>query len=188
MKMCEEKKKKAELALITSLFVLATLISLSNIQGCCIQLGYGAQEEGTRTLQIKAYLGKSAVEQGTPQTINFQVADQKSHQPIGGAITSTTVKYADGRTVRQFSVPTDPSGHSSISWRIEHNAPSGRYDVVYSVSETGYVSESFEGSFNVVAQSTNDTNYYQYYHPPSSSSLLSDPSRLVLDVPLNFLS
>ena len=123
------------------------------------------------------------IKQGEKQTIHFQVADQKSHQPIGGAITSATVSYADGKTIRHISVPTDASGSSSISWRVESNAPNGRYDVLYSVFETGYVSESFGGSFTVVGNNVIDG----YLSSPSSSSpsstsspsSLSDPSSLV---------
>jgi hypothetical protein len=156
--------------------VLVTLILFSYIQGSFIQLSYAAQQyEGVRTLGIKAYVENIVVQQGKTQTIHFQVADQKSHQPIGAAITSATISYADGKTVRHFSVPTDASGRSSISWRIERNAPAGHYDVVYSVSETGYVPESFGGSFSVVARGVNHS-----YLPSWSSS--SDSSSLVLDI------
>ncbi|MGA9841661.1 MAG: hypothetical protein WBQ25_05050, partial [Nitrososphaeraceae archaeon] len=144
------------LGLVALLPVLMTLILFSCIHISFIPPSYAAQqEEGVRTLRIKAYLENIAVEHENKETIHFQVADHKTHQPIGGAITSATVSYADGKTVRYFSVPTDASGHSSISWKIEHNAPDGRYDVVYSVSETGYESASFGGSFSVVANSVN---------------------------------
>jgi hypothetical protein len=158
--------------------VLMTLILFSYIQGPFIEPIYAAQqEEGVGTLGIKAYIESIAVQQGKTQIIHFQVADQKSHQPIGGAITSATVSYADGKTVRHFSVPTDASGRSSISWRIERNAPVGHYDVVYSVSETGYVPESFGGSFSVVGHNVN----YGCLSSSSSSSL-SDTCSLVLDI------
>ena len=148
-----------------------------------IQTSYAAQqEEGVRTLAIKAYLENNVIKQGEKQTIHFQVADQKSHEPIGGAITSATVSYADGKTIRHISVPTDASGSSSISWRVESNAPNGRYDGLYSVFETGYVSESFGGSFTVVGNNLIDG--YLSSHSSSSSSSpssssLSDPSSLV---------
>lgn len=158
------------------LFVLSTLISISYMQGCCIQASYAVQqEEGVRTLGIKVYLLKSEVEQGAMQTINFQVVDGRSHQPIGGAITTATVNYADGKTVRQFNTPTDISGRSSISWRIERNAPAGHYDVVYSVFQTGYEPGSFGSSFSVVAHGVNEFNEFNHYDnsPSSSSSSLS---------------
>lgn len=101
--------------------------------------------------RIKVHLDKSIVPEGGSQAIRFQVVDEKSLQPIGGAITSATVKYPDGKTVRQFSTATDTSGLSSIPWQIERNAPLGSYVVVYSVFETGYVSQSFDTSFSVVA-------------------------------------
>jgi uncharacterized protein YfaS (alpha-2-macroglobulin family) len=119
-----------------------------------IQFSYAitTNQPEVRTLIVKVHLNKSIVQQGDTQTICFQVADEKTHQPISGAITSATVKYADGTTIRQFSAPTDTSGRSSISWKIERNAPLGSYDVLYSVFETGYVAESnFDNSFSVMA-------------------------------------
>jgi len=170
---CLEKMTRGLIGQIASLPVLMTLILFYYTHISFIETSYGAQlEEGIRTLAIKAYLENVVIRQGEKQTIHFQVADQKSHQPIGGAITSATVSYADGKTVKHISVPTDASGSSSISWRVESNAPDGRYDVLYSVFETGYVSESFGGgSFTVVANSVNDG--CQSLSPSSSSSSLS---------------
>ncbi|MGH9979430.1 MAG: hypothetical protein ACRD8Z_26875, partial [Nitrososphaeraceae archaeon] len=137
---------------VALLSVLLTLVSFSSIHNSFFQLSFATQEEeGVRTLGIKVYLEKSVVAHGKEQTINFHVADQNSDQPIGGAITSATVSYADGQTVRQFSEPTDESGRSSISWTIERDAPEGLYEVVYSVFQTGYVPESFVSSFTVLA-------------------------------------
>ena len=145
------------LRLVALLPMLMTFILFFCIQSSFIQPSYASQqEEGVRTLRIKAYLDNIVVEHNNKETIHFQVADHKTHEPIGGAITSATVSYADGKTVRYFSVPTDASGHSSISWRIERNAPDGVYNVVYSVYETGYEPASFGGSFNVVADSVNN--------------------------------
>ena len=174
-----------------SSILMAFLILVSCMQGCCIQPSYAVQQQeegGVRTLAVKAYIGKSAVEQRTTQTISFQVADAKTHQPIGGAITSTTIKYADGQTIRQFSAPTDASGRSTISWRIERNAPAGHYDVVYSVSETGYIPESnFGNSFSVIARGISLTNDYDgipssytesssYAQGPAGSAIHTEPS------------
>ena len=148
--------RMGHLRLVAVLPVLMTLILLSCIQSSIVQPSYASeQEEGVRTFRIKAYLENSVVEHENKETIHFQVADHKTHQPIGGAITSATVSYADGKTVRYFSVPTDASGRSSISWRIEQDAPDGRYNVAYSVSETGYEPAYFGGSFSVVENSVN---------------------------------
>jgi hypothetical protein len=148
--------RRGHLRLVAVLPVLITLILLSCIQSSIVQPSYASeQEEGVRTFRIKAYLENSVVEHENKETIHFQVADHKTHQPIGGAITSATVSYADGKTVRYFSVPTDASGRSSISWRIEQDAPDGRYNVAYSVSETGYEPAYFGGSFSVVENSVN---------------------------------
>ena len=169
----KEKITKIHLAAVELLSVLMTLALFSYVEGSFINPIYATQQEqegGVGTLGIKAYLHKIVVEQGNTQTIDFQVVDQRSHIPIGGAITSATINYADGKTVRQFSMPTDASGHSSISWKIERNAPTGRYDVGYFVSQTGYVLESFGGSFSVIARNVNNDCLSS-----SDSSLISLP-------------
>jgi hypothetical protein len=160
---------------VALLSVLLTLISFSCMHNFFFQLSFATQEEeGVRTLGIKVYLENSVIGQGKEQTINFHVADQKSDQPIGAAITSATVSYADGQTVRQFSEPTDESGRSSITWTIERDAPGGIYEVVYSVFQTGYVPESFVSSFTVLAYNVDNGCL-----SPSSSSVYS--SSLVQD-------
>ncbi len=154
--MSRKKMRRGHIRVVAVLPVLMTLILFSCIQSSFVQPSYASQqEEGVRTFKIKAYLENIVVEHGNKETIHFQVTDHKTHQPIGGAITSATVSYADGKTVRYFSVPTDASGHSSISWRIEQDAPDGRYNVAYSVSETGYEPAYFGGSFSVVAHNVN---------------------------------
>ena len=72
-------------------------------------------------------MDKAVIAQGNTQTIEFQVSDAMTHQPIGGAVTSVLVRYPDVRTVRQFTATTDILGHSSVSWKIEDNAPLGSY-------------------------------------------------------------
>ncbi|MGA7541456.1 MAG: hypothetical protein WBW34_00175 [Nitrososphaeraceae archaeon] len=135
---------------VAFLSVLMNLILFSNIHSSFSQHGYAnPQEEAIRTLEVEVNLNNPVVGYEKEQIIHFQVTDQKSNKPISGAITSATVSYADGKTIKHLSVPTDASGHSSISWTIERDAPNGIYEVVYSVSQTGYVSESFEGSFTL---------------------------------------
>jgi hypothetical protein len=102
-----------------------------------------------------------------------------THQPIGGAVTSILVRYPDVRTVRQFTATADVSGHASVSWQIEDNAPLGSYTALYGVTETGYISPSnFDNSFSVVPHSINlsnnhhQSNHHNHHH---SSSLISFP-------------
>jgi hypothetical protein len=138
---------------VAFLSVLMNLILFSNIHSSFSQHSYAdPQEEAIRTLEVEVNLNNPVVGYEKEQIIHFQVTDQKSNKPISGAITSATVSYADGKTIKHLSVPTDESGRSSISWTIERDAPNGIYEVVYSVSQTGYVSESFEGSFTLVGQ------------------------------------
>lgn len=127
------------------------------------------QEQPLRALDVTMHIEKKIVSQGNSQTIDFQVNDQKSRQPIAGSIISTMVTYADGQTVRQLNALSDESGHSNISWRIERNAPVGNYRVSYSVSQTGYVSGGLvpELYFNVIAASNSikeSTNILSFWH------------------------
>lgn len=176
------KKTKCQLGQVALLCVLMSVILSLSIQAG-IQASYGSSsssnsssEQQVRTLRIKANVEKNIVAQAGTQVIRFQVADEKSHQPIGGAITAATVKYADGKSVRQFSAPTDTSGRSSFSWQLERNAPLGSYAVVYSVSETGYVSQLFDSWFSVVAHGmTINKSTPSYYYGSSSLSIAGSP-------------
>jgi hypothetical protein len=120
-------------------------------------------------------LDKAVIAQGNTQTIEFQLSDAMTHQPIGGAVTSILVRYGDSRTVRQFTATTDISGHASVSWQIEDNAPLGSYVALYGVTETGYISPSgFDNSFSVVPHSINLSNNHHHSHiHHHSSSLIS---------------
>ena len=173
-------RKKATIHVISAAlsFVIMGLLLISYIQ-MGIQASYAttSSNQEVRTLRIKVHLDKSIVAQGGTQAMRFQVYDEKSHQPIGGAITSATINYADGKTVRQFSAATDASGRSSISWQIESNAPLGTYGMVYSVFETGYVSQSnFGTSFSVVAHGMGLNKSTNNYYYGSSSLSITAPS------------
>ncbi|HEY7570424.1 MAG TPA: hypothetical protein VH796_03555 [Nitrososphaeraceae archaeon] len=160
--------------LIAILLVVMSLSLFSNMQGFSLQPSYATtqQEGGIRTFSIKVILDKSVIQQGETQTIHFRLSDQKTHLPISGAVTSATVAYADGETVRHWSVITDKSGRSSISWKIGDTAPTGVYNLVYSASQVAYVSESFGGSFSVVGANVVDS----CLSTPSSTLCSSTPS------------
>jgi hypothetical protein len=175
------------------LLFLFLLTSVILILISCIQMGIQASYATTafpevRKFGIKVGLDKNIVAQGGTQAIRFQVDDEESHQSIAGAITRATVKYPDGKTVRQFSAPTDMSGRSSISLRIEPNAPLGSYEVLYSVFETGYTSESnFGDSFGVVehGMALNKSINSNYYNGSSSVSLTGSSTQIVRSVHIN---
>jgi hypothetical protein len=144
---------RGQISSVALISVLLNLILFTSIHGSLSQTSFAAlEEEGIRTFEIEVNLDNSVVGHGEKQTIHFQVTDQKSDKPISKAITSATITYADGKTIRHFSVFTDESGRSSISWTIDHDAPNGIYEVVYSVYHRGYDSESFAGSFAVGTQ------------------------------------
>jgi hypothetical protein len=143
---------RGQISSVALISVLLNLILFSSLHGSLSKSSFALQEEGLRTLEIEVNLDNSVVEHGEKQTIHFQVTDQKSDKPISKAITGATITYADGETIRHFSVSTDESGRSAISWTIEDDAPNGVYEVVYSVYHRGYVSESFGGSFAVGTQ------------------------------------
>ena len=114
------------LGLVALLPVLMTLILFSCIQSSFIPPSYAAQqEEGARTLRIRAYLENIEVEHGNKETIHFQVADHKTHQPIGGAITSATRiwRRVVDRT-RPGTAAADPLGQPRPVH--EHPGPRGR--------------------------------------------------------------
>jgi hypothetical protein len=165
----QKKMTRGQILPVAFLSVLMNLILFSNIHSSLSQHSYAnPQEEAIRTLEIEVNLNNPVVGHGKEQIINFQVTDQKSGKPISGAITSATVSYADGKTTRQFSVPTDALGRSSISWTIESDAPNGLYEVLYSVHQTGYVSESFAGSFTLGVQNVHyDCSYSSYLCRPT---------------------
>ena len=94
-----------------------------------IQTSYGQQQPPLPSLRIKVQMDKAVIAQGNTQTIEFQVSDEMTHQPIGGGVISVLVRYPDVRTVRQFTVTTDTLGHPTVSWKIEDNAPLGTFAV-----------------------------------------------------------
>jgi hypothetical protein len=152
-----------ELALLIGLLSLFFLVS-------CVEVAFPSssyakttstdeEQQPIRTLDVKMHIEKSILSQGNTQAIEFQVNDQKNRQPIGGSIISATVVYADGQTVRQLNAPTDESGNSVISWRIEKGAPVGRYRLSYSVSQTGYIPSGVSP----------DNSLYFTVLPPSNS-------------------
>jgi hypothetical protein len=157
---------KGKIHLVAFLSVLMNLVLFSNIYSPFYQQSYAdPQEDATRTLEVEVNQNNPVVGNGKEQVIHFQVTDQKSDKPISGAITSATVSYADGKTIKHLSVPTDASGRSSISWTIERDAPDGTYEVVYSVSQTGYASESFEGSFTLGVRNVDPSCSTSSYPP-----------------------
>jgi len=127
-----------------------------------IQSSYGQQV--VKTLHVKVQLDKSVIARGNTQTIQFRVVDANTGQPVSGAITRATVKYAGSEIVRQFATTTDASGQSSISWQIESDATPGAFSVTYDVSAATYVEESFDATFAVVIHSINDDNGDHHHH------------------------
>ena len=174
---------------VVLLVVLMGAILIAYLGITTIQFSYAIinnQPSQIRTLMVKVHTSKSLVLQGHTQTIHFQVADQKTHQPIGGAITSVTVEYAGGNTIRQFSAPTDALGYSLISWKIERNAPLGSYSVSYSVRETGYESESnFGNSFSVIAPSISSTNNYDSISSSYAQGSAGSAVHIERSIPIN---
>lgn len=163
---------RGKIHLVAFLSLLMNLILFSNMHSSFSQDSYADPQEGAiRTLEVEVNLNNPVVGYEKEQIIHFQVTDQKSDKPIGGAITSATVSYADGKTIKHFSVPTDALGRSSISWTIERDAPDGIYEVVYSVTQTGYVSESFEGSFDLGVPNVDyDCSFSTYICRPTGES------------------
>jgi len=107
-------------------------------------------------------LDKSVVKRGDSQTIWLRAVDADTGQPVSGAIARATVRYADGVTVRQFATPTDALGIAVISWTIESDTVPGAFSATFGLSAAAYVTEQFDNTFTVVAQSVNGHNHHHH--------------------------
>jgi hypothetical protein len=154
------KNSNKQAGLVT-LFALMGLILISYVASN-IQTSYA--QEVTKTLDGKAVLDKSVVVRGDSQTIRIRAVDADTGGPVGGAIARATVRYADGVTVRQFSAPTDASGVGVISWTIESDTVPGAFSATFGLSAAAYVTEQFDNTFSVVAQSINGHNNNDNHH------------------------
>lgn len=143
-----------------TLFVLVAAILISYVFQISYAQSVSSSPPVLKTFRIKAQLDKSIIGRGNTQTIQFAVVDQKTRQPVGGAITRATVTYPAGTPVRQFSVLTDSAGHSTISWQIEDDAPPGTYVVRYDVFFQGYAEEGFTSNFSVVSHSVDSHHHH----------------------------
>jgi hypothetical protein len=154
------KNSNKQAGLVT-LFALMGLILISYV-AASIQTSYA--QELTKTLDGKVVLDKSVVVRGERQTIWFKAFDENTGQPVSGAIARATVRYADGVTVRQFSTPTDASGVAVISWTLESDAVPGVFSATIGLSAAAYVTEQFDNTFSVVAQSNHNDNHHNHDH------------------------
>ena len=151
---------------LVTLFALMSLILISYLS-TGIQTSYAQNVNTlnkTLTLDVKTVLDKVAVVRGDRQTIWIKAFDANTGAPIGGAIARATVTYADGVTVRQFATPTDANGVAVISWTIESNAVPGAFSATFGLSAAAYVTEQFDNTFSVVAQSNHNDNQHNHDH------------------------
>jgi hypothetical protein len=144
-----------------TLFALMGLVLISYV-AASIQTSYA--QEVTKTLDGKVVLDKSVVVRGDTQTIRLRAVDADTGQPISGAIARATVRYADGVTVRQFATPTDASGVAVISWTIESDTVPGAFSATFGLSAAAYVTEQFDNTFSVIAQSNHNNNHHNNGH------------------------
>ena len=158
--MLVHKNSNKQAGLVT-LFALMSLILISSV-AVGVQTSYAQQV--TKTLDGKVVLDKSVVVVGNRQTIWIKAFDANTGQPVSGAIARATVRYADGVTVRQFAVPTDANGVAVISWTIESDAVPGAFSATFGISAAAYVTEQFDNTFSVVAQSVDDHNNNDSHH------------------------
>jgi len=155
------KNSNKQAGLVT-LFALMSLILISYV-AASIRPSYA--QEVTKTLDGKVVVDKNVVVRGDSQTIRLKAFDADTGQPVSGAIARATVRYADGVTVRQFATPTDASGVAVISWTIESDAVPGAFSVTFGLPAGAYVTESFDNTFSVVAQSHhNNNNHHNHNH------------------------
>jgi len=67
-------------------------------------------------------------------------------------------------TVRQFATPTDANGVAVIAWTIERDAVPGAFSATFGLSAAAYVTEQFDNTFTVVAQSDHNNNHHGHGH------------------------
>ena len=146
---------------LVTLFALMSLIFISYLS-TGIQTSYAQDVNKTLTLGVKTVLDKVVVVRGDRQTIWIKAFDANTGAPIGGAIARATVTYADGVTVRQFAVATDASGVAVISWTIESDTVPGAFSATFGLSAAAYVTEPFDNTFTVIAQSVNGHNHHHH--------------------------
>jgi hypothetical protein len=159
----KKKSNSEQVILCVMSLVLGAILILYVFQISYAQ-SVSSSSQTLKFFRIKAQVDKTVIARGQEQTIQFSVVDAKSNQPLGGAITRATVTYPAGSPLKQFAAFTDSSGHSTISFRIESNAPVDTYSVTYKVFLQGYATESFDGSFGVVAHGVNDNNHHNNHH------------------------
>jgi hypothetical protein len=158
--MLVHKNSNKQAGLVT-LFALLSLILISSV-AVGVQTSYA--QEVTKTVDGKVVLDKSVIMRGDTQTIWIKAFDANTGQPISGAIARATVRYADGVTVRQFAVPTDANGVAVISWTIESDAVPGAFSATIGLYAPAYVTEQFDNTFSVVAQSDHNNNHHDHGH------------------------
>jgi hypothetical protein len=142
---------------MTSVLVSAILIPY------VFQISYAQTVSGSvpslKFFKIKTLLDKAVIPRGQEQSVQISVVDAKTNQPIAGAITRLTVIYPAGTPVRQISGFTDSQGQSTISFRIEGNAPLDTYTLRYDVFLAGYAEETFTSTFAVIGHGINDGHH-----------------------------
>jgi hypothetical protein len=153
------RPKSKQLALGLIFVLLATILIPYGVQ-----LGYSQSVIGStpslKFFKAKVALDKAVIPRGQEQSVEFSVVDAKTNAPIAGAITRLTVSYPAGTPVRQLSGFTDSSGHSTLSWQIEGNAPLDTYTARYDIFLQGYAEESFSASFAVIGHGINNNHHH----------------------------
>jgi hypothetical protein len=151
------RPKSNQLALGLIFVLLATILIPYGVQ-----LGYSqsviSSTPSLKFFKIKVALDKSVVPRGQEQSAEFSVVDAKTNAPIAGAIVRLTVTYPAGTPVRQLSSFTDSSGHATLSFHVEGNAPLDTYTARYDVFLQGYAEEVFTTSFAVIGHGVNNNN------------------------------
>jgi hypothetical protein len=153
------RPKSKQLALGLIFVLLATILIPYGVQ-----LGYSQSVSSStpslKFFKVKVALDKSVIPRGQQQSAEFSVVDAKTNAPIAGAIVRLTVTYPAGTPVRQLSGFTDSSGHATLSFPIESNAPLDTYSARYDIFLAGYAEEVFTTSFAVIGHGLNNNHHH----------------------------
>ena len=109
----------------------------------------------SKALTVSVFVEKNPIVRGHVQTTTVTVSNNS--KKIGGALVQETVKYVTN-TTKEFSRPTDSSGHVAFSWQIDPNSNTGIFKVTAKASKDGYESGFKTRTFRVVSASSGDNS------------------------------
>jgi hypothetical protein len=117
--------------------------------------GGGRIDDNNKELSISIKVDKDPIVRGNDQTVTVTVSDAKSDDKIDGASVKGSVKYASGKTHKDFHGPTN-NGQYAYTFPIGGYSTPGLFNVEVFVSADGYKSGSEKDHFKVIPASSSN--------------------------------